>query len=175
MPVLFISKGFTFAHSLQYTAIITAAAIPGKLLNGYLAERIGRKSVFILFMGLAGIACLFFGLAVTPGAMIFYASVMSFCGTGAFPALKMSYAEQYPSSLRTTGAATVETLGRFFGGVVGSYVMPFLLNDKAAASGFYIVAAVAFAAIAAEAIFSPETKGYTLEQLEKGALDQGGR
>ncbi|MDB5085399.1 MAG: transporter, partial [Bacilli bacterium] len=168
MPTLFSLKGLTFAHSLLFTAIISAAAIPGKILNGYLAERIGRKSIFMIFMGLAGIACLFFGLAETPGSMMLFACVMSFCGTGAFPALKMSYAEQYPTSFRTTGAATVETAGRFFGGVVGSYAMPVILSAYGMAAGFYLVTAVAFGALLVEAAFSLETKGCSLEN--RGAI-----
>lgn len=166
MPTIFDGQGFSMAHSLLFTAIITAAAIPGKLLNGFLAERVGRKAVYMVFMGVAGVAALFFGLASTAVAMVIFACVMSFFGTGAFPALKMSYAEQYPTYVRTTGAATVETLGRFFGGVVGSYVMPVIQAHDGLAPGFYIIAVVAFAALIIEVVLSPETKELTLEQVE---------
>jgi putative MFS transporter len=166
MPTIFTSKGLSFAHSLLFTAIITAAAIPGKLLNGVLAERFGRKAMYILFMGIAGVGALFFGLANSPAAMVSYACVMSFFGTGAFPALKMSYAEQYPTWMRTTGAATVETIGRFLGGVVGAYLIPVLLSAYGMAVSFYVVAAVALAAVIVELVLSVETKGATLEQLE---------
>lgn len=166
MPMIFSSKGLSFAHSLLFTAIITAAAIPGKLLNGSLAERFGRKAMYVVFMGVAGVAALFFGLASSPTAMVVYACIMSLFGTGAFPALKMSYAEQYPTYMRTTGAATVETIGRFFGGVVGSYLIPVLLKHYGLSVGFYIVAALAFVALLVELVFSVETKGATLEQLE---------
>jgi putative MFS transporter len=166
MPTLFVSQGLSFAHSLLFTAIITGTAIPGKLLNGYLAERVGRKVVYVLFMGVAGFASLFFGLATTPVGMVAYACVMSLFGTGAFPALKMSYAEQYPTPLRTTGAATVETIGRFFGGVVGSYAMPVILQTYGMAVGFYIVAAVSLCALVVELVLAPETKDLTLEQVE---------
>ena len=166
MPMIFSSKGLSFAHSLLFTAIITAAAIPGKLLNGALAERFGRKAMYVVFMGVAGIAALFFGIATSAIAMVVYACVMSLFGTGAFPALKMSYAEQYPTYMRTTGAATVETIGRFFGGVVGSYLIPVLLKLYGLSVGFYIVAALAFVALLVELAFSVETKGATLEQLE---------
>ncbi|WP_067922512.1 MFS transporter [Alicyclobacillus shizuokensis] len=166
MPTLFVSQGLSFAHSLEFTAIITAAAIPGKLLNGWMAEWLGRKWVYVLFMGVAGVASLFFGLARSAVGMVTFACVMSLFGTGAFPALKMSYAEQYPTHLRTTGAATVETLGRFFGGVVGSYAMPVILQSAGMAVGFYIVAAVALCAVVIELVLAPETKALTLEQLE---------
>jgi len=166
MPSIFTSSGFSFAHSLLFTAIITGAAIPGKLLNGYFAERFGRKSMYVVFMGIAGIATLFFGLAKSPASMVTYACLMSFFGTGAFPALKMSYAEQYPTYARATGAATVETMGRFFGGVVGSYVMPVILGTSGLATGTYVIAAAVLVALIFELTLSPESKGSTLEELE---------
>jgi len=166
MPTIFSGKGLSFAHSLMFTAIVTGSAIPGKLLNGYMAEHLGRKFVYIVFMGLAGIGALFFGVATTAMAMVGYACVMSFFGTGAFPALKMSYAEQYPTPIRTTGAASVETVGRFLGGVVGSYLMPVILHQNGMAMGFYVVAAVTFLAVIVELFFSRETSNSTLEQLE---------
>ena len=167
MPEIFNSNGFTFAHSLLFTAVITGAAIPGKLINGYLAERFGRKAMFLLFMGMAGLASIFFGVATTGVSMLVFACIMSFFGTGTFPALKMSYAEQYPTPLRATGTATVEAIGRFLGGVVGSFIMPIILNmDNGVAIGFYSVAAVAVIALIVELAFSPETKEATLEQLE---------
>jgi MFS transporter, putative metabolite:H+ symporter len=174
MPMIFSSKGLSFAHSLMFTAFITAAAIPGKLLNGWLAERFGRKPMYVLFMGIAGIAALFFGLAQTPTAMMVYACVMSLFGTGAFPALKMSYAEQYPTQMRTTGAATVETIGRFAGGVIGSYTIPVMLSLYGMSVGFYVVSIVALIAVVVELLFSTETKGATLEQLEMRIGRQGG-
>lgn len=170
MPTLFISHGLSFAHSLLFTAIITGAAIPGKLLNGYLAEHFGRKPVYMGFMGIAGVAALLFGLATTPAGMVIYACIMSFFGTGAFPALKMSYAEQYPTHLRTTGSASVETIGRFLGGVVGSFAMPVILSTAGVTAGFYIVAIVTFVTLVVEGLYSPETKNATLEQLESNAI-----
>ncbi|QQE76877.1 MFS transporter [Alicyclobacillus sp. SO9] len=170
MPTIFRSHGFSFAHSLIFTAIVTGAAIPGKILNGYFAERLGRKVVYVLFMGIAGIASLFFGLASTPSSMVLYACIMSFFGTGAFPALKMSYAEQYPTHVRTTGAATVETIGRLLGGVIGSYAMPIILSNGGLSDGTAVIAAVAFVALVFEVGFSKESKGATLEQLEVAML-----
>jgi len=166
MPTIFGHKGLSFAHSLLFTAIITGAAIPGKLMNGYLAEHIGRKITYVLFMGIAGVGALFFGVATSSVAMVVYACIMSFFGTGAFPALKMSYAEQYPTPIRTTGAATVETIGRFFGGVVGSYAMPVILTSAGIATGFYVIAAVTFIAVVVEFLLSSETHKSSLEQLE---------
>lgn len=166
LPYIFAKEGFSFAHSLLFTAIITGAAIPGKLLNGLLGESLGRKWMYVVFMGVAGVAALFFGVATAAAAMVLYGCVMSFFGTGVFPVLKMTYAEQYPTTLRTTGAATVETLGRFFGGVVGSYGFPALIVGLGLGPSFDLVAVVAFVAVVVMIIYGQESKNQTLETLE---------
>jgi putative MFS transporter len=166
MPTIFVSHGFKFATSLIFTAIITAAAIPGKLANGWVAERWGRRPAYVIFMGVAGVGAVFFALAGSLGGSLLFACVMSFFGTGAFPALKMSFAEQYPIELRATGSATIETVSRFFGGVVGAYALPVLLHREGQAVSFLIIAAVAFVGVITELTATIETRGKTLEELE---------
>ncbi|MCU4160394.1 MFS transporter [Acidiphilium sp. AL] len=167
MPTIFVSHGFKFATSLIFTAIITAAAIPGKLANGWLAERRGRRTAYVTFMGAAGIGAVFFAIAGSVTSSVLFACVMSFFGTGAFPALKMSFAEQYPIDLRATGSATVEAVSRFFGGVVGAYVLPVLLHREGQAISFVIIAIVAFIGVVTELTSTVETQGKTLEELEQ--------
>ncbi len=166
LPLIFSRQGFVFAQSLWFTAIITAAAIPGKLLNGWLGESLGRKWMYVLFMVIAGAGALFFGIAHTASLMIFYGCVMSFFGTGTFPVLKIAYSEQYPTLIRTTGAATVETLGRLFGGVVGPYAFPALITAAGLGFSFDLVAVVAFLAVLIMLIFGQESKQQSLEALE---------
>jgi putative MFS transporter len=166
MPTIFVSHGLKFATSLIFTAIITAAAIPGKLTNGWLAERLGRRAAYVVFMGAAGFGAVFFAISGSVTSSVLFACVMSFFGTGAFPALKMSFAEQYPIELRATGSATVETVSRFFGGVVGAYALPILLHSEGQTVSFIIIALVAFAGVITELTATVETQGKTLEELE---------
>lgn len=166
MPTIFVQQGFHFAKSLLFTAIITGAAIPGKLGNGWLSERFGRRVAYVVFMGAAGIGAVLFAATGSIGGTIFFACVMSFFGTGAFPALKMSIAEQYPVELRATGASTVEAVSRFFGGVVGAYYLPVLLHSYGIMTSFIVIAVVAFVGVLIELTNTVETRGKTLEELE---------
>jgi MFS transporter, putative metabolite:H+ symporter len=171
-PTIFHDRGLHIANSLLFTAIITGAAIPGKLLNGWLAERYGRKAMYLVFMGLAGVGCLFFLSALgSTTAMLAYACVMSFFGTGAFPALKIWYAEQYPTPVRGTGASTVEMVARLLGGVVGAYMFPVTVANQGLGTAFYAVAGVTFFGVAIMAIFGHETRGKTLEHLEQELIE----
>ncbi|MDE2239367.1 MAG: MFS transporter, partial [Rhodospirillales bacterium] len=161
MPTIFVAQGFHFAKSLVFTAIITGAAIPGKLGNGWLSERLGRRAAYVVFMGAAGVGAVLFGTAGSIGGTIVFACMMSFFGTGAFPALKMSIAEQYPLDLRATGAATVEAISRFFGGVVGAFMLPILLHSYGIMTSFIVIAAVAFLGVLVELTYTVETRGKT--------------
>jgi putative MFS transporter len=171
MPTIFVAHGYKFATSLIFTAIITGAAIPGKLANGWFSERFGRRAAYVLFMGAAGIGALLFGLAGSIFGTLIFACIMSFFGTGAFPALKMSFAEQYPIELRATGAATVEAISRFLGGVVGAFALPVLLHDYGVTASFVTIAIIAFIGVAVELTATVETQGKTLEELE-GEVNQ---
>lgn len=175
MPTIFVSHGFAFAKSLLFTAIITGAAIPGKLTNGWTAEILGRRPAYVIFMGIAALGALLFALAGSMFGALGFACIMSFFGTGAFPSLKMSFAEQYPIELRATGSATIESISRFFGGVVGSYSLPILLHREGQAVSFIIIAAVAAIGVVVELTYTVETKGKTLEELEKDVADTSDR
>lgn len=157
LPTIFTREGNSFAASLGYSALVIAAAIPGKLINGTLADRFGRKPMYLLFMGIAGAAAVFFGQANTPGAATAFASVMSFFGTGAFAGLKMSYAEQYPTVMRSSGSASVETIGRLLGGVVGAYLMPWLWTAHGLNVAFWWIAATVLSACIVTALWGTET------------------
>jgi MFS transporter, putative metabolite:H+ symporter len=166
-PSIFHERGLDIAGSLLFAAVITGAAIPGKLLNGWLGERFGRKPMYMLFMGLAGVGCLFFlGALGSTTLMLVYACAMSFFGTGAFPVLKIWYAEQYPTPVRGTGAATVEMVARLLGGVVGAYMFPSIVAKQGLGTAFTAVAIVTFVGVAVMAIFGRETRGKTLENIE---------
>lgn len=173
LPLIFGQDGLTLAKSLVFAAIIIGAGIPGKLVNGWLGELWGRKAMYIIFMGIAGVGALFFGGAKTALFMIGYGCVMSFFGNGAFPSLKMSYSEQYPTPLRTTGSATVEMWGRFLGGVVGSFAFPSLIAGIGVIPSFRIVAVVCFVAVIILGGFSQETKNQSLESIEMNLSHHG--
>lgn len=165
-PMIFAQLGLPYATSLGFAALVTAAAIPGKLVNGYLSEIWGRKAVFGLFMGsAAACAALFATLPALP-ALVASAMGMSFFGTGAFPGLKMYYAEQYPTSRRVSGSAWVEAIARTLGGIVGAALMPILWHQDGLRAAFSLIAAVAVFAVLVMAVAGQETRGLTLEAIQ---------
>ncbi|HQT64070.1 MAG TPA: MFS transporter [Acidocella sp.] len=172
MPTIFVAGGNKFATSLLFTAMIIAVSVPGKLFNGWFGEKFGRRAAYVVFMGIAAGGALLFAAAGSIFGAVGFACIMSFFGLGAFPSLKMSMVEQYPTAFRTTGAATIEALARLFGGVVGSYAMPLLLHTYGVGVSFVTIAVVALIGVVTELTFTIETKGKTLEELE-GDMQRG--
>ncbi len=172
MPTVFSQLGLSFATSLAFAALVTAAAIPGKLLNGHLSERWGRKLVFSLFMALAAASAVLFATAPSISWRLADGMGMSFFGTGAFPGLKMYYAEQYPTGYRVTGASTVEAVSRTLGGIVGAALMPVAWHTMGLGPSFLIIAAVAVVSLTVVALWGRETRGMTLERIEQQYLGQ---
>jgi putative MFS transporter len=165
-PTIFTDLHVALTTALGFAAIVTAAAIPGKMLNGWLSERWGRKPLFAIFMTLAAVTALLFTTTHQPDMMLIAAMGMSFFGTGAFPGLKMFYAEQYPTRYRVTGAATVEAVARTLGGIVGAALIPLAWHAYGLGTAFLIIAAVAIISSVVMLIWARETRGLTLEAIE---------
>lgn len=166
MPLILVQKGLEISASLMLTAVMVGVAIPGRLVNGWVSDRFGRKLAYAIFMGLAGVSALSFAASSSVGYSLLFGCAMSFFGTGVFPSLKTSYVEQYPVENRVVGAASVEAVGRLLGGVIGSYVLPLLLSAYGQFASFAVVAVVSFVGVLIELCLTVETGGRTLEEIE---------
>jgi putative MFS transporter len=61
VPSLFLEKQMGMTNALLFTLIITSVQIPGKILNGLVAERVGRKAVYLIYTIPAAIGAYEFG------------------------------------------------------------------------------------------------------------------
>jgi putative MFS transporter len=167
VPSMFVDRHIALSNAFLFTLVITAAQIPGKLLNGILGEIVGRKAIFAVYTVLAVIGAYGFGRVSTPFAMVAFGSLILFASGGAAPCYKMWYAEIYPTPIRATGQSTVESIGaRLFGGVIWTYLFPVLLTSFGIATTMTIVALMGCLSLAIVVPFVPETRRRTVEQLE---------
>jgi MFS transporter, putative metabolite:H+ symporter len=70
VPSLFLEKQMGIANALLFTLIITSVQIPGKILNGLIAERVGRKAVYLIYTIPAAIGAYEFGQSSNKYAML---------------------------------------------------------------------------------------------------------
>jgi MFS transporter, putative metabolite:H+ symporter len=175
VPSLFIERHMAVTNAFVFTLIISAVQIPGKILNGLLAERIGRKSIYLIYSIPAAIGAYEFGQTDNQLAMLGWASLFLFCASGSAPSYKMWYAEQYPTPIRATGQATVEAIGgRLIGGVIWTMLFPIIVASHGMASTMTILAVMAFTACLIVTLFAPETYRRSLEDLEATASGPAG-
>jgi MFS transporter, putative metabolite:H+ symporter len=167
IPSLFVERHIALSNAFLFTLVITSAQIPGKLLNGVLGEIIGRKRIYVIYTIVAATAAYIFGQSATPAAMIGWGALMWFAAPGSAPSYKMWYAEQYPTPIRATGQATVESIGgRLLGGVIWTSLFPVLVATCGIGTTMTIVAGMALVALVIVTCFAPETYRQSVEELE---------
>lgn len=167
IPSLFIERHIGVTNAFLFTLVISTVQIPAKILNGFLAELVGRKAVYLIYTLPAALGAFGFGRANDPHAMLLWASLSLFGASGSAPAYKMWYAEQYPTPIRATGQATVEAIGgRFIGGVVWTMMFPLLVADYGLAGTMEFLATGAVIACVIVVLFAPETYRRSVEEVE---------
>jgi putative MFS transporter len=171
VPSLFLEKQMGMTNALLFTLIITSVQIPGKILNGLIAERVGRKAVYLIYTIPAAIGAYEFGQSSDKYAMLGWSCLFLFCASGAAPSYKMWYAEQYPTPIRATGQATVESIGgRLFGGVIWTFFFPIIVARYGMGATMTVLAGMAIIASLIVVIFAPETYRRSVENLEAAAI-----
>jgi putative MFS transporter len=175
IPSLFIAHHMAITGALLFSFITAAVQIPGKILNGFLSDIIGRKAVYLIYTIPAAIGAYEFGQAGGKWALLGWASLFLFCAGGAAPSYKMWYAEQYPTPIRATGQSTVEAIGgRLLGGVVWTFLFPVIVAGYGLGMTMTWLAAIAVAASIVVVLFAPETVGRSVEALEAGLVGGAG-
>lgn len=164
MPTVITKMGFTLTSAFGFTAVIVGVSIPGKLLESWIVERWGRKPVIIGFTVIAAIAAMVFGFVRGAVPVLALGCLMSFFGIGVDPAVKTYTAEGFPTEIRGVGVATTEGFGRLMSGVVGPFLIPFVLSNLGVGAVYSLVGTVALLAVLVLFVFGRETRGLTLEK-----------
>ncbi|OJU45042.1 MAG: hypothetical protein BGN98_08995 [Microbacterium sp. 69-7] len=153
MPTILFAQGYGLVKSFGFTLIITLAQLPGYAVAAWLIEVWGRRVTLSVFLAGSAVAALFFGTASTEGVIIAAGMALSFFNLGAWGALYAVTPENYPTSLRATGAGWAAGVGR-----IASIVAPLSVPPLLAAGGapllfvvfatFFVLAATAAWALA---------------------------
>ena len=174
IPSLFVERHMALNNALLFTLVTAAVQIPGKILNGLLAEVVGRKAIYAIFTVPAAIGAYEFGQTSDPFTMLGWASLFLFCAAGSAPSYKMWYAEQYPTPIRATGQATVEAIGgRLIGGVMWTLLFPIIVAGWGIAATMTLLALASITMMVVVVVFAPETRGRSVEALEAEAAGEG--
>lgn len=129
----------------------------GYLSFGVVADAIGRRRSFVIFLLSGAALVLVFGLTRNPWALTVLAPVTTFFATGVFSGFGAVTAELYPTAIRATAQGFTYNAGRFV-----SALSPYIVGSLAETRGFAAAfALLAFALLlgAATWIWLPESMG----------------
>jgi MFS family permease len=119
----------------------------GYVSFGFLADAIGRKRAYVLFVLLASVLLPLYGLVDQPVLLLLLGPVVAFFGTGYFSGFGALTAELYPTAVRATAQGFTYNAGR-----IASAGAPFVVGSLASTQGFAAAFAVTGAAFLAAAI-----------------------
>jgi len=156
--------GMGVVGSLAWIIPVQIGAYLGYLTFGFIADRLGRRRTFILFMLAAALLVPIYGqMARNPTILMLLGPVLGYFGHGYFSMFGSFIAELYPTAVRATAQGTSYNIGRMAGAVA-----PYTIGAVATLPGIGIGLALgvtsAFFLLGAALIFTlPDRSGQALE------------
>jgi MFS family permease len=155
--------GMGVVRSLAWIIPVQIGAYFGYLTFGFIADRLGRRRTFILFMLAAALLVPIYGqMARNPVILMLLGPVLGYFGHGYFSMFGSFIAELFPTAVRATGQGTSYNVGRMAGAIA-----PYTIGAVATLPGIGIGLALgvtsAFFLLAAALIFTlPDRSGQEL-------------
>jgi MFS family permease len=145
-------------HTMAWIVPTQLGAFLGYLSFGFLADRLGRRRTFILFLMVAAVLVPVYGqLADRPALLMGLGPLLGFFGHGYFSLFGAMLAELFPTSARATGQGFTYGAGRGL-----SALAPFTIGALAEMHGIGPALALTsafFVAGAGLVRWLPETRG----------------
>lgn len=157
-------KGFSIVKSSSWFIIYNLGAAAGYLLWGPIADKIGRKPTFLIYILLSlGFTPLFMLWAPNATWLMICGALAGFGTLGIYSGFTVYYPELFPTRVRGTGTTFAPQLGRII-----SVAGPYAIGALAVKVGFGVAISLAcltwlWALFAL--VFAPETKGKVLEEI----------
>ncbi|MBY8349380.1 MFS transporter [Bacillus sp. PCH94] len=152
LPSVMVMKGFSMIKSFEYVLIMTLAQLPGYFSAAWLIEKAGRKMVLTVYLLGTAVSAYFFGSAESLALLLVSGMFLSFFNLGAWGALYAYTPEQYPTSIRGTGAGMAAGFGRI-GGILGPLLVGYLVARGTEISMIFFIFCIAVVAAVAAIIF----------------------
>jgi MFS family permease len=153
--------GFDLFKSMRWIVPMQAGAFLGYILFGFLADRFGRRPVFLVFVLASAVLVPIYGLCARhENVLMVLGPLIGFFGHGYFSVFGAMFAELFDSDIRATAQGFCYNAGR-----AASAAAPFVIGLAAdrrgigsalgLTAGFYVAGAVLIFAL-------PETRGEIL-------------
>jgi len=117
MPVYLSNRfGYTLTRSAAWTAVTVIGMAFGVWLFGQLADRVGRRPVFLAYQACAAVSVLVYSQLQSQYALLIGGAVMGMFVNGMIGGYGTLIAELYPTRARATAQNVLFNIGRAVGG-----------------------------------------------------------
>ncbi|MBV5314498.1 MAG: sugar porter family MFS transporter [Prolixibacteraceae bacterium] len=171
-PKIFANVGQSNDSALLQTILIGGTNLVFTLVAMVLIDRFGRKLLIVIgstgmTLMLAGLSALYF-TNQTSGVLVlvFILGYIAFFAASLGPALWVVATELFPNRLRSKGMS-IAIVSLWIACTVVSIAFPVMLEKLSGGITFLIFALICLANLVYVLNYVPETKGKTLEELEK--------
>ena len=171
-PKIFANVGQSNDSALLQTILIGGTNLIFTLVAMVLIDRFGRKLLIII--GSSGMMLMLAGLSIlyftnhTSGVLVlvFILGYIAFFAASLGPALWVVAAELFPNRLRSKGMS-IAIVSLWIACAIVTIAFPIMLEKLSGGITFLIFALICLANLLYVIKYVPETKGKTLEELEK--------
>ncbi|NDZ78621.1 MFS transporter [Streptomyces sp. SID10853] len=146
-PVADGGRGMSLADSTTWIVVMQIGAAVGFVTFGYVADRFGRRTAFLVYFLVAALCIPVFFMLQNQIAMMLFGAVMTLFGTGFYSGFGPTFAELFPTEIRAFAQGFIYNGGRALSALAPAVVG--FLADSAGASlamtgtaVFYLLAAV---------------------------------
>jgi MFS family permease len=163
MPTyLATSLGFNLTKSAMWTSITILGMVIGIWVFGQLADRIGRKPMFVSFQLGAVIMVFLYSRTSEPTLLLWMGPIMGFFVNGMLGGYGALISEVYPTAARATAQNVLWNIGRAIGGL-GPVTIGWLAARYSFGTAIGLLATIYVCDILATVFLIPELKGRRLE------------
>jgi MFS family permease len=163
-PIADGGAGMSIVRSLGWIIPVQLGAYAGYLTFGFIADRIGRRRTFILFMLAASVMVPLYGqLGGRPWWLLALSPALGYVGHGYFSIFGSLVAELFPTAVRATGQGLTYNAGRL-AGALAPFVIGVLADQPRVGLGLALATTSAFFLLAACLILLlPDRSGQPLD------------
>jgi MFS family permease len=156
-------RHITVVGSTGYLAPLIVGSFVGYLAGAWLADRIGRRMLFVTFsIGAIILTLAYTQLEITNSMMFILAFPLGFFASGYFSGLGPFLTELFPTRLRGSGQGFTYNFGRGIGALFPALV-GFVSAKMPLSSAIAWFAVIAYGIFLIAALILPETKGRDLD------------
>lgn len=154
-------RGLSVMQTSTWTILMQVGTFLGYVSYGFLADRLGRKWVYVGFLFMAAIVVQLYARANSATELLWLGPLVGFWGTGYFSGFAVIAAELFPTAIRGTAMGFAYNAGR-----IASAAAPLLVgkaSDQHGMAAALSITSISFLGAALLALAIPETRGKPLE------------